>query len=69
MLEENYDEEYVIRILNEQAESNLKYGQLFGDQSKRNKSITERIKNNSEHNTEQKADQSQSNEMFENKTT
>ena len=69
MLEENYDEEYVIRILNEQAESNLKYGQLFGDQSKRNKSITERIKNNSEHKTEQKADQSQSNEMFENKTT
>ena len=37
--EENYDEEYVINILAEQAELNLKYGQLFGDQSKRNNCI------------------------------
>ena len=30
MPEENYDEEYVINILAEQAELNLKYGQIFG---------------------------------------
>ena len=65
--EENYDEEYVINILAEQAGLNLKYGQLFGDQSKRNKYITERIKNDSKHKTEHKTDQSQSNRMFENK--
>ena len=29
--EENYDEEYVIIILAEKAELNLKYGQLFED--------------------------------------
>ena len=47
--EENYNEEYLINILAEQAELNLKYGQLFEDQSKRSKCITERTKNNSEH--------------------
>ena len=68
MPEENYNEENVINILAEQVESNLKYGQLFGDHSKDNKSITERMKNDSEHKTEHKADQSQSNGMFENKS-
>ena len=52
--EENYDEEYVINILAEQVELNLKYGQLFEDQSKRSKCITKRTKNNSEHKTEHK---------------
>ena len=33
MPEENYDEEYVINIL-EQSGRNLKYGQLFGDPTK-----------------------------------
>ena len=31
--EDNYDEEYVINILSEQARLNLKYGQSFADQS------------------------------------
>ena len=44
MPEENYDEEYVITILAEQANLNLKYGQLFADQSKCRKTITERKK-------------------------
>ena len=46
--EENYDEEYVINILAEQAELNLKYGQLFADQSKCSKRNTEKTKMNSE---------------------
>ena len=49
--EENYDEEYVIKILAEQAEMNLKYGQLFADQSKCIKRITERTKKNSTNRT------------------
>ena len=65
--EENYDEEYVIIILAEQAELNLKYGQLFEDQSKRNKCITERIKKDSEQKIVHKTDQSQLNGKFENK--
>ena len=52
--EENYDEEYVINILAEQAELILKYGQLFADQSKCSKRITERTKKNSKHKTEHK---------------
>ena len=39
MPEDNYDEEYVILTLAEQVELNLKYGQFFRDQSKRNKCI------------------------------
>ena len=64
MPEQNYDEEYVTNILAEQDELNLKRGQFFGDQSKRNKRITERTKNNADHKTEHKTDQSQSNAMF-----
>ena len=67
MPEENYDEEYVINILAEQAELNLKYGQLSGDQSKRNKCIPEKIKKDSEHKIEHKTDKPQLNGMFENK--
>ena len=66
--DENYDEEYVINILAEQVELNLKYGQLFADQSKCSKRITERTKKNSEHKTEHKTDQSQLNRTFENKS-
>ena len=65
--EESYDEEYVINILAEQAELNLKLGQLFENQSKRSKCITERTKNNSEHKIEHKTDQSLLNRTFENK--
>ena len=39
MPEETYDEEYVINILAEQAELNLKYGQLFADKSERSKPL------------------------------
>ena len=42
--EDNYDEEYVIKILSEQAKLNAKYGQLFADQSDISKRVTE-IKN------------------------
>ena len=66
--EENYDEEYVTNILAEQADLNLKYGQLFADQSKCSKRTTERTKKNSEHKVEHKTDQSQLNRTFENKS-
>ena len=66
--EENYDEEYVINIVPEQAELNLKYGQLSADQSNCSKRITERTKKNSEHKIEHKIDQSQSKRTFENKS-
>ena len=39
--EDNYDEEYVITTLSEQAKLNLKYGQLFADQSNNSKHVTE----------------------------
>ena len=48
MPEENYNEEYIIKILAEQADLNLKYGQLFAVQSKCSETITERKKNDSE---------------------
>ena len=66
MPEENYDEEYVINILAERANSNLKYGPLFADQSNRSKTLTERKKNDSEIHTERKINQSQMNEISEN---
>ena len=39
MPEENYGEEYVINILTEQAELNLKYGTLLAIQSESSKTI------------------------------
>ena len=39
--EENYNQEYVNNILTEQAELNLKYGQLFANQSESSKIKTE----------------------------
>ena len=48
MPEEKYDEEYVINKLAEQEDLNLKNGQLFADQSKCSKIITERKNNDSE---------------------
>ena len=38
--EENYDEEYVINILTEHAELNLKYGPIFAGQSERTENKT-----------------------------
>ena len=46
--EENYDEEYVINILTEQAELNLKYGPIFADQSKRTENRTKLRNDNTE---------------------
>ena len=66
MPEENYDEEYVINILAEQANKNLKYGPLFADQSNRSKSVIERKMKDSETHTERKVNQSQTNELSEN---
>ena len=56
------DEQYVINILTEQAELNLKYGRIFTNQSQRtqnNKTTRERKSNY----------QSEKNRTFENKTT
>ena len=65
--EENYDEEYVINQLAEQADLNLQFGQLFADQSKCTKTITERKRKDSEKKNEHKANQSQTNRLSENK--
>ena len=64
--EESYDEEYVIDILSEQAKLNIKYGRIFADQSKSEKTITERKKNTSEERNESRANQSQKNRTVEN---
>ena len=63
---ESYDEEYVINILSEQAKLNIKYGPIFADQSKSEKAITERKKNISEEQNENRANQSQKSRTFEN---
>ena len=57
--EDNYDEEYVINILSEQARGNLKYGQLFADQSNDSKHVTDANNGTSESKTEQQSNQSQ----------
>ena len=66
--EDNYDEEYVINILSEQASSNLKYGHLFADQSNHSKHLTETNNGTSESKFEQRNNQSQSNRTFQNKS-
>ena len=65
-LEDNYDEEYVINILSEQAKLNAKYGQLFADQSDNSKRATETKSDRSESKIEQQNNQSQTNRIFEN---
>ena len=56
--EENYDEEYVINILSEQAKLNIKYGPIFADQSKSEKAITETKKSTPEEQNENRTNQS-----------
>ena len=63
--EENYDEEYVINILTEQAELNLKYGQLIANQSESSKIKTETENGTSEKQNEKIGNQSHSNRTFE----
>ena len=63
--EENYDEEYVINILTEQAELNLKYGQLFANQSESSKTKVETENGTSEEQYEVIDNQSHSNRTFE----
>ena len=65
--EDNYDEEYVINILSEQAKLNAKYGQLFTDQSDISKRVTEIKNDRSENKIEQRENQSQARRKFENK--
>ena len=67
--EEIYDDEYVINILAEQANLNIKYGPIFADQLKREKAITETKKDTSEEQIENCANQSQTNRRFENKNS
>ena len=63
---EIYDEEYVINILTEQAKLNIKYGQIFADQSECKKAKTE-IKNDiAEEQIEKGGSQSHTNRTFEN---
>ena len=66
--EDNYDEEYVIKILSEQASLILKYGQLFADQSNHSKHVTETNNGTSENKIEQQNNQSQLNRTFQNKS-
>ena len=63
--EDNYDEEYVINILSEQAKLNAKYGQLFADQSDISKRVTEIKNDRSENKIEQQENQSQASRKFE----
>ena len=53
----NSDEEYVINILTEQVQLNLKYGPLIADQSKRTESKTEKNNNKTETQNEQEKNQ------------
>ena len=65
MPRENYDEEYVINILTEQVELNLKYGSIFANQSENSKIIIATKNGTSEEQNEKRNDQSHSNRMFE----
>ena len=62
--EDNYDEEYLIDILSEQAKLNAKYGQLFADQSDISKRMTEIKNDRSESKIEQQENQSQTSRKF-----
>ena len=65
--EDNYDEEYVINILSEQAKLNAKYGQSFADQSDTSKRVTETENGRLESKIEQQNNQSQAGRIIENK--
>ena len=65
--EENYEDEYVINILNEHAELNLKYGPIFADQSEHTENRTTLHNHKTETQKECKESQSQTNRKFENK--
>ena len=63
--EENYAEEYTINILTERAELNLKYGQVFANQSESSKTKVETENGTSEEQNEIIDSQSHSNRTFE----
>ena len=65
--EENYEEEYVINILTEHAELNVKYGPIFADQSDHTKNRTTLHNHKTETQNERKENQSQTNRKFKNK--
>ena len=65
--EQNYEEEYVVNILTEHAELNLKYGPIFADQSEHTENRTRLYNHKTERQNERKESQSQTNRIFENK--
>ena len=62
--EENYDEEYVITILIEQAELTLKEKPIFADQSKLTNDKEEIRNNNTETQIEHRKNEPQTNKIF-----
>ena len=64
MSEKNFDKEYVINIVTEQAELNLKYGTLFANQSENSKTIIATDNVTSEEQNEKRNNQSHSNRRF-----
>ena len=67
--DENYEEEYVIYIITEHVELNLKRGTLFTHQSKHNKSKTELRDDDTETQDQRNENQSQAKRTFENKNS
>ena len=64
--EENYEEEYVINMLTEHAELNLKYGPIFANQSDHIENRTTLHNHKTETQNERKESRSQTNRIFEN---
>ena len=65
--EANYEEEYVINVLTEHAELNVKYGPIFADQSEHTENRKTLHNHKTETQNERKENQSQTNRIFENK--
>ena len=65
--EDNYNEEYVINILSEQAKLNIKYGPIFADKSNNSKHVIEAKNDRPESKIEQRSNQSHANRTLENK--
>ena len=66
-IEDKYDEQYVINILTEHAELNVKYGSLFNSQSETSTTVAEKKRKRKWNETEQQENQSQTNRIFQNK--
>ena len=66
MPEENYDQEFLLNTLAEQADLNMKFRQILAEQSKCSKITIERKKNDSENKLQHKTNHSQTNRTFDN---